>query len=221
MFLAALAIVSLVVAAACALTIAFDIFVLGHRQRMRVMEVVWPVTALYLGPLAVVAYGAWGRPASAHSGGEREKPFPAVVAVGVTHCGAGCTLGDIAGAFLIFVLGIEIAGRSVWPELAADYILAFALGIVFQYLAIAPMRGLGLRDGLVAAFEADALSLTAFEIGMFGWMLLAALVLTDGHPPMPDEPVYWLSMQVGMVLGFATAYPVNWWLIRSGIKEAM
>jgi hypothetical protein len=28
-------------------------------------------------------------------------------------------------------------------------------------------------------------------------------------------------MQIAMVFGFATAYPVNWWLIRSGIKERM
>ncbi len=28
-------------------------------------------------------------------------------------------------------------------------------------------------------------------------------------------------MQVGMILGFLTAYPVNWWLVRSGIKEQM
>lgn len=37
----------------------------------------------------------------------------------------------------------------------------------------------------------------------------------------PDSPVYWFMMQIGMVLGFFTSYPVNAWLIRSGIKEAM
>jgi hypothetical protein len=28
-------------------------------------------------------------------------------------------------------------------------------------------------------------------------------------------------MQIAMVLGFATTYPVNWWLISRGIKEKM
>jgi hypothetical protein len=28
-------------------------------------------------------------------------------------------------------------------------------------------------------------------------------------------------MQIGMVIGFATSYPMNWWLIRTGLKEAM
>jgi hypothetical protein len=27
--------------------------------------------------------------------------------------------------------------------------------------------------------------------------------------------------QVGMLIGFATSYPMNWWLIRHGIKEVM
>ncbi|HWG05484.1 MAG TPA: DUF4396 domain-containing protein, partial [Beijerinckiaceae bacterium] len=30
-----------------------------------------------------------------------------------------------------------------------------------------------------------------------------------------------LMMQIAMVLGFATTYPVNWWLISRGIKEKM
>ncbi|MEO8219014.1 MAG: hypothetical protein ABI718_18210 [Acidobacteriota bacterium] len=48
------AIVSLVTSVLCALTILVDVF---HRpQRMKVMNVVWPITALYAGPLALLAY---------------------------------------------------------------------------------------------------------------------------------------------------------------------
>jgi hypothetical protein len=28
-------------------------------------------------------------------------------------------------------------------------------------------------------------------------------------------------MQIAMAAGFVTAYPVNWWLVRSGVKEKM
>lgn len=83
------------------------------------------------------------------------------------------------------------------------------------------MRGLGLREGLVAAAKADVLSLTASEVGLFGWMAVMSLVLFPGPDLHPDGPVYWFLMQVGMVLGFATAWPVNVWLIHRGIKEAM
>jgi hypothetical protein len=28
-------------------------------------------------------------------------------------------------------------------------------------------------------------------------------------------------MQAGMLIGFVTTYPMNWWLIRRGIKEVI
>lgn len=28
-------------------------------------------------------------------------------------------------------------------------------------------------------------------------------------------------MQIAMMLGLATTFPANWWLIRRGVKEAM
>ena len=212
----------------CAAWIVLDILGRGHRQQMRVMEWVWPVTALYAGPLAVWGYRRFGRPASPawrdhqQMDEQPDKPKWATTALGVSHCGAGCTLGDIVAETTIFLLGVTIAGRALWAEYIGDYVLAVALGLVFQYYAIAPMRGLGLRDGLLAAAKADILSLTAFEVGLFAWMALQALVLfPEPDPVRPDDPVYWFGMQIGMCLGFLTAYPVNSWLIRRGIKEAM
>jgi hypothetical protein len=207
--------ISLAVAVLSALAILHDIYGRGRRQRMGIMEAVWPVTALYLGPLALWAYRRWGRP-DAPEHGER-----VAVGIGVSHCGAGCTLGDIIGAWLVFALGWTLLGLALPAEYLVDFALAFMLGIVFQYFSIAPMRGLGLRDGILAALKADTLSLTAFEIGLFGWMAFMQLVLFR-HPHLsPAHVAYWLLMQIGMALGFLTAYPVNVWLVRRGIKEAM
>jgi hypothetical protein len=149
---------------------------------MPIMEAVWPVTGLYFGPLAWWGYRRFGRPASSRWRCEHGRDSPpgkpgwAVTAVGVGHCGAGCTLGDIIAEFSVFGLGAAIAGYTVFAEMTGDYIAAIALGIVFQHFAIAPMRGLGLRKGLAEAAKADALSLTSFEIGLFGWMALMAFV---------------------------------------------
>ncbi len=211
----------------CAADILYDIYRRKRRQMMKVMEVVWPVTALYFGPVASLAYRRWGRPKSMrwlHEHGlsdPPDRPFWTKVAVGVSHCGAGCTLGDIIAELALFAVGAQIAGLALIPEYIGDYALALALGIAFQYFAIAPMRGLGFRKGIVQAAKADVLSLTAFEVGLFGWMALTALVFFPGPHLHPDSPVYWFLMQVGMVLGFFTAWPVNTWLIRHGVKEAM
>ncbi len=227
-WLVAISWAALAVAVVCTGIIAYDILVRGYRQPMGVMEIVWPVTGLYAGPLALLGYRRFGRPRSRQWLGEHDtdqppqKPGWASVAVGVSHCGAGCTLGDIIAELAVFALGVTIAGEALFAEFAGDYVLAVVLGLAFQFFAIAPMRGLGVRDGIVAAAKADIASLTAFEIGMFAWMALTSLVFFPApHHVHPDSPVFWFMMQIAMLLGFLTAYPVNVWLIRRGIKEAM
>jgi hypothetical protein len=148
------------------------------------------------------------------------QPYWQVVFKGTTHCGAGCTLGDIIGEWGIFIAAATLAGITLWPEYIADFCLAYVLGIAFQFFAIAPMRGLGLRQGIVAAVKADTLALTAFEIGLFAWMAIFTVIIFN-QALRPDSPVYWFMMQIGMVIGFATSYPMNWWLISKGIKEKM
>lgn len=225
-WLTALAWAALAVAFAGAGWILLDIYGRGYRQQMGVMEAVWPVTALYFGPAAVAAYRAWGRPRThrrqREHGEPSDMPGYATTALGVSHCGAGCTLGDIVAEFAVFGLGLTIGGIALPAEYVGDYVLALALGIGFQYFAIAPMRGLGPRKGLLAAAKADVLSLTAFEVGLFGWMALMFFVFFPApHHLHPNDPVYWFLMQIGMIAGFFTAWPVNTWLIRAGIKEAM
>src|SRR5437588_7772697 len=102
-WLTALSWAVLATAFVCAGWILYEIYRRGYREPMRVMELVWPVTALYFGPAAVVAYRAWSRPQTrrwqAQHGDPPNKPGYATTAIGVSHCGAGCTLGDIVAEF--------------------------------------------------------------------------------------------------------------------------
>jgi hypothetical protein len=246
---------------ACAGVIGYDIAGRHRHQPMAVMNAVYPITALYFGPLAVWFYWRWGRaPAKAHASTaplhadpvaeaalagpghpgqlprEHASPAPAgepqpaarrrpgwvMMATEVSHCGAGCVLGDVVSEFVIFWFALAIAGTTLWAEYTGDYIAALAFGIVFQFFAIAPMRGLGVRDGLRAAAKADVLSLTFFEIGLFGWMAVMTFVLFPApHQLMPNAAAYWLLMQVGMIIGYFTSWPANVWLIRAGVKVPM
>jgi len=216
-----LSIAALAVALASAAYVLYDI-VRCRRQMMTIMKWVWPITALYMGPIAIWAYRTLGLAGQQHQedwGDSAEPSWRDVFKAG-THCGAGCTLGDIVGEWGIFIMGVTLAGVALWPEYIADFLLAYILGIVFQYFSIAPMRGLGVKDGLVAAVKADTLALTAFEVGLFGWMALTSFIFFDHHLH-PDSSVYWFMMQIGMVVGFATSFPMNWWLIKRGLKEKM
>jgi hypothetical protein len=79
-----------------------------------------------------------------------------------------------------------------------------------------------LKDGLIAATKADFISLTAFEVGLFGWMAIMAHVLFPApHHLMPSSAAYWLLMQIGMIIGYVTSWPANVWLVRRGIKVPM
>ena len=105
-----------------------------------------------------------------------------------------------------------------------DFVFAFLLGIAFQYFTIKPMRDLTPLQGLIAAVKADTLSLISWQIGMYGFMAFAQLYLLGhllGHRAEVDTPEFWFMMQLAMIAGFITAYPVNWWLVSSGLKEKM
>jgi hypothetical protein len=199
-----------------AVLVVFDIFFGGHRQPMAIMSVVWPLTMLYWGPVGLIFYYGFGRATPNVSKGEA--PMWQATFLGATHCGAGCALGDFIGEWLAFALALTIAGSGLGGRLLAAFVLAYLIGIAFQYFSIAPMRGLGLRAGVIAAVKADTLSLVAYEVGMFGVMVAFAKLAS---PLKPTDLAYWVRMQVAMVAGFATTYPVNYWLIQRGIKEKM
>jgi hypothetical protein len=223
-WLTALAWVYLGICFVCAGVIAYDIFVNHRRQPMGVMDAVFPITALYFGPFGLALYLRWGRvgvrPRSAPSASER--PGWATMAIEVSHCGSGCTLGDLIAEWVVFALALTIAGYTLFAEYVGDYLLALAFGIVFQYFAIAPMQGLGLREGLKAAARADFLSLTCFEIGLFGWMALMTFVFFPApHHLMPTSAAFWFLMQIGMIIGYFTSWPANVWLVKRGIKVPM
>ena len=224
---------SIGISVVCSLWIAIDEYT--HPQAMSVMNFVWPITALYFSVFAVWAYYRVGRtktkevmleadigPMKSHAQDTAvASPTSKQVAVGTSHCGAGCMVADILCEFGIALAGVTLLGSVLWAEFAIDFAAAWALGILFQYLAIKQMGKAGRIKTLVAAIKADTLSILTFQIGMYGWMALVFFKLYP-HPHLSAlHPQYWLMMQIAMICGYATAYPMNWWLIKSGIKEAM
>lgn len=229
-WLHALAVVSLALALVSMLVVVIDELA-GHRQQMWIMDVVWPVTMLWAGPLGLVFYFTVGRTstrravqsARAHGDAPRNqrKPFWQSVGVGATHCGAGCSLADLAVEWAVLAVPVSLFGSTVVGTWTVDYVVAFLFGIAFQYFTIAPRRGLSFREGLAAAAKADTLSLTAWQLGMYGWMALALFAFFSPATLPKTQPAFWFMMQLAMAAGFLTSYPVNWWLLRRGVKEVM
>ena len=213
---------------ASALVIVADIFVLGNRQHMAIMDIAFPLTALYLGPIALGAYFARGRrmsrkrmPMNGAKMDEGARDSWWQVSLSDSHCGAGCALGDIGGEWIVWASAWMIGSTVLGPEYILDLPLAWVFGILFQYFAIAPLRGqLGRLTPLGDAIKSDTLSVLSFEVGLFGWMALAEYAIWRSPPPI-DSSSHWFLMQIGMILGFSTSWPVNRWLLSHGIKEPM
>ena len=224
-----LARISLALGFACATIIAVD--EVRRPQKMWIMNLVWPLTALFGSLLWIAGYfrGGRNRPDGAN---DEESPFPVMVATGSSHCGAGCALGDIMAEWIAF--GVPaIAVWFGWHSLfqtkmfavwLLDFLFAFVIGIFFQYYTIAPMRGLSFKDGVSAALKADALSISAWQVGMYGFMAFAQFAWFGpayGGIAEVNTPEFWFAMQIAMLCGFVTSYPVNWALIHFGLKEKM
>ncbi len=176
-----LSVVTLATGFVCASVVLFDVW--RHPPHMGIMAAVWPATALFGGPAVLWLYFRYGRlntHAATHEAMGRgveppaksATPFAVIVAKGALHCGSGCAIGDILAEWLAF-LAPTVAVWFGWHSLFCDkmyavwildFVFAFLLGIVFQYLTIKPMRNLSPLEGLVAALKADTLSLTAWQV---------------------------------------------------------
>jgi hypothetical protein len=228
-WLTSVAIVSLAIAAACFVIIAIDIL-RGHKQHMWIMNIVWPITALYGSVVALYFYFTVGRLSThqamiaAKKQGEtppgKQKPFWQMTTVAATHCGSGCTLGDIVAEWGMVIFPFTLFGEKIFGAWVVDFVLAFLFGVAFQYFTIVPMKQLPKGKGLWAAVKADSLSLTSWQVGMYGWMAIVVFAIF-GHEIQKTNPIFWFMMQIAMWLGFLTSYPVNWWLLKKGIKEKM
>ena len=219
----ALAVFSLLLALVCACVITVD--VIRRPFAMIIMNVVWPVSALFGSVLVLAFYMRYARQ-------EGETPKTVSIVKSCLHCGSGCVLGDllaegVVGLFptLTILTGWRwLFADKIYAAWVLDSLLALTFGITFQYFAIAPMRQLGVREGLKEAMKADIASLAAWQLGMFGVMGTAQFVVFPvmmGHRASFTTPLFWWTMQLAMLGGLLTSLPVNAWLIHAKIKERM
>jgi hypothetical protein len=212
---------ALAVGIAGSVVIAVDNRILGYRQPVKEMELVWPVTALYGGPAAVAAYWRWGRPQSHRwrqrhgrlSRGGRHVP----VLIRLCRGGIHCVLGTIIAEVAIFAVGVNLAGGRRWIEYASAYCAAVAVGVVFRYARRAQQGRRSIRAAVATFARADLACISASELALFIWLAVVDYV----NLPMasrPHSPVFWFFLQIGLIIGFVAARPPTWWLHHRGVE---
>lgn len=184
-------------AAVSAIWIGRDIFARGHRQPNKWLDVIWPLAALYLGPLAAPVYNRFGR--------ARDEDLTATALRSGLPGGVTSGLAHIVAVPFVVATGLTIANVDMWAMVAIITVLATAGIFAFEYLVFTSrdrrVPGLaGLRPALAVAL----ITVVAFDLGMLGWMLI--LYYTESMPAAGDIRFTFL-MQVGLILGTITVYP--------------
>jgi hypothetical protein len=130
------------------------------------------------------------------------------------HCVAGDGVGILAGAVLASVLGL--GGLT---EVILEYVLGFAFGwTIFQALF---MRDAGGSYGraLAHTFVPELLSMNLLMAGMVPTVTILRTHIASAADA--TTPSFWFVMSMGLLVGFITAYPMNWWLVTYHLKHGM
>lgn len=196
-----------------AAAIASDIYARRHRHSTVAAELVWVTSALYLGPFALLLYARHGRTAARSVTTNSPYADPSAIdrptAVAGLPGGGASAVAHLIGVPLVIASGLTIAGINLWVMIIVIGLLAMAF--LFAYERVASRHGTSRALPVGAAAAAAVLTVLAFDVGMGGWMLL--LHFNELMPPA-DEGSFWFLMQVGIVLGLLTGYPVVKWLTR-------
>ena len=176
----------------------------NNAHLMPLMKLVWVLTVAYSGPLGLLIYWTTGRRQIADDALWR-RAFRSVA-----HCYSGCGLGEI--------VGVSIAvGLMAWGNLGTA-LTTFALAYLTGFgLTLGPLMqdGVPFKQALAETFLAETPSIAVMEI-----VAIAVDLLLAGNATMHDVR-FWSSMIVSLTCGLLAAYPVNWLLIKNGVKEGM
>jgi len=131
------------------------------------------------------------------------------------HCVAGDGVGILAGAVIASLFHLP---KSV--DIALEYALGFSFGwSIFQSLFMRGMAGVSYTRALSSTFFPELLSMNCLMAGMVPAMTLAMKSVPASHKP--SEPAFWFIMSMALLVGFITAYPMNWWLVSRHMKHGM
>ncbi len=131
------------------------------------------------------------------------------------HCVAGDGIGILAGAVIA-----AISGLSGFTDIALEYVLGFGFGwCIFQALFMRGMAGGSYKQSLKDTFFPEMLSMNCLMAGMVPVMTIVIAHFSGSHDP--STPAFWFVMSMALLVGFLTAYPMNWWLVSNHLKHGM
>ncbi len=204
-----------VLAALSTLYVAWDNFVRKNPEET-VMKWGWVLITLYMGPVALALYVLTDKEPQPGTHAEFIKPLWKQGVGSTVHCIAGDATGIITAAAVTAALGLPM-----WVDLIVEYAAGFGFGLfIFQALFMKNMMGGSYGKALRRSFMPEWLSMNMMAAGMFPVMVVL-MMGRDMRAMEPAEPLFWAVMSVGVIVGFAVAYPVNVWMVAHNLKHGL
>ncbi|MEO0796373.1 MAG: DUF4396 domain-containing protein [Verrucomicrobiota bacterium] len=179
-----------------------------------VMKLAWVLVGAYTGPIGALIYSLSCRKPKDRSHDEFIAPTWKQATGSLLHCVAGDATGIILAAIIVSFFGLPNGF-----DLIIEYGAAFIVGLlIFQALFMISMYGdywLAVRKTLFA----ETVSMNMVMLGMFPVMLIL-----KEHVPHSDSPArleFWGVMSVATIAAMITAYPINYWMVKRGLKHGM
>ncbi len=195
--------------------VAWDNFVRGNPEPV-VMRWGWVLVTLYMGPVALALYVLSDKEPRPGEHEEFVRPLWKQGVGSTVHCVAGDATGIITAAVIVTSLGLPM-----WLDLIIEYTTGFAFGLfIFQALFMKSMFGGSYTSALRRTFVPEWLSMNTMAAGMFFVMTLL-MMGRDMRAMTPTEPQFWFVMSVAVIAGFATAYPINVWMVANDLKHGL
>ena len=207
-------IVWFVLALGCTAYVAFDQF--SGNPEPTVMKWGFILVTLYMGPFGLLLYVLADKEPRP---GEHEHFTSPLWKQGVgstIHCVAGDATGIIIAAAVTALLGLPM-----WIDLIVEYVAGFSFGLfIFQSLFMKKMMGGTYWDNVRKSFMPEFISMNAMMAGMAPTMSLL-MMGRDMRAMDPLELIFWGVMSLGVMVGFATAYPFNVWMVKKKINRGL
>ena len=204
----------LIVAVLSAAYVAWDQFT-GNPEAA-VMKWGFVLVTLYMGPIGLLLYVMADKEPRP---GSHEDFVKALWKQGVgstVHCVAGDATGIILAAVVTAVIGLPM-----WADLIVEYVSGFLFGLlIFQSLFMRKAMGGSYAQNVRRSFLPELISMNCMMAGMAPVMVLL-MMGRDMRAMWPGEPLFWMVMSLGVIAGFAIAYPVNVWMVASRMKHGL
>lgn len=203
-----------ILAAASTAYVAYDQF--RNNPEPTVMKWGFILVTLYTGPLGLLVYVLADKEPRP---GEHEafiKPLWKQGIGSTIHCVAGDATGIIVAAAVTALLGLPM-----WVDLIVEYIAGFAFGLfIFQAPFMKSMMGGTYWENVRKSFLPEFISMNFMMAGMAPVMSFL-MMGRDMRAMDPLELLFWGVMSLGVIVGFATAYPANMWLVQRRLKHGL